>query len=148
MEISSVLAELESTVGRQLEIAGGNEAVEEAASALMAALEPALREAAMTIAADAAAEISAQLPDGDVEVLLAAGNPELRYRAHDRHAGTFAGEELQARLTLRLPESLKTDLEAAAGELGDSLNSYVVGALSGRRRRGSVGTRLSGTIET
>lgn len=149
MEISSVLAELESAVAAQLELSGDSEAIEVAASTLMVALEPALREAALKIAGAAAMEISAQLPDGEIDVVLQAGNPELRYRAADHSSVSFGGEELHARLTLRLPESLKADLEGAAGELGDSLNSYVVQTLSGRRRRrGSVGTRLSGTIET
>jgi hypothetical protein len=148
MDISSVIAELESAVGAQLEVSAGSEAVEAAASTLMAALEPALREAALTIAGAAATEISAQLPEGEVEVVLKAGNPELRYRPTSPGDVSFGGEELQARLTLRLPESLKTDLEGAAGELGDSLNTYVVRALSGRRHRREVGKRISGTIET
>jgi hypothetical protein len=148
IDISSVIAELEATVATQLELAGDDPAAEAAAVALMNALEPALRQAAFMIVEAAATEVGAQLPDGEVDVVLRDGSPHLVYRPVEGGAVSFSPDDLQARLTLRLPEALKADLEEAAGQLGDSLNAYVVKTLSGRRRRGRTGTRMSGTIET
>ena len=52
-----------------------------------------------------------------------------------------AEDGLTARITLRLPESLKTTIEAAAAREGISVNSWLVRALS----RGAAGpARRSG----
>ena len=40
------------------------------------------------------------------------------------------GDDLSARITLRLPDGLKTGLEAAAAREGISANAYIVRALS------------------
>ncbi|NND01413.1 MAG: toxin-antitoxin system HicB family antitoxin, partial [Acidimicrobiia bacterium] len=52
-----------------------------------------------------------------------------------------------ARITLRLPDSLKDDLESAAGDSGDSVNAYVIKALSSRAGRRSA-RRITETFET
>lgn len=148
MDIAGVIAQVEAAVAAQLELTGDDPAAEMVAAALMQALEPALRQAAFGIVEAAAGEASAQLPDGDFDVVLREGNPTLVYRPAESGSVTFSGDDLQARLTLRLPEALKAELEAAAGELGDSVNTYVVKSLSGRRSKRRAGTKLSGTIET
>lgn len=148
MDISSVMAEVEQAVAAQLDLSGGDEVAETVASAMMQALEPALRQAAFSIAEAAATEVGAQLPDGEIDVVLREGNPHLVYRSVETGSVSFAGDDLHARLTLRLPESLKAEIEAAAGEIGDSVNTYVVKTLSGRRSKRRAGTKLSGTIET
>ncbi|MDH4346249.1 MAG: type II toxin-antitoxin system HicB family antitoxin, partial [Thermoleophilia bacterium] len=58
------------------------------------------------------------------------------------------GDDLSARITLRLPETLKTSLEAAAAKEGVSANAWIVRALSRaldtRSSSGRIGNRLQG----
>jgi hypothetical protein len=114
--------------------------VESAVTQLVAALGPALQVAAMEIAEQAAAEVRAQLPSQTVDVVLSDGDPTLRIgdapRATDRRS---PAEDLDARITLRLPPTLKQLIEDAAQSTGDSVNAWVVDALgkrAGRERRG------------
>lgn len=148
MDISGIIAEVETTLATQMELAGGDPAVDAAAAHLFAVLEPALNRAAMSIAEQAAAEIGAQLPDGDIDLIVKDGQPILRYRASEPSTVAYSADDLHARLTLRLPEVLKAQLEEAAGTVGDSLNAYVIKSLADRRSTGRRGNRMSGTIET
>jgi hypothetical protein len=81
---------------------------------------------------EAALEISGQLPEGHVEVRLAGPDPELVYvGGESAEPATVGAEEgLTARITLRLPENLKRQLEAAASREGVSLNTWLIRALS------------------
>jgi len=108
-------------------IAGiGDEAVAEAARRIAAALESSLRLRLMDALGEAAAELTNQLPDGHVEVRVSAGEPELVY-VPDPGAPTPSGlEDLSARITLRLPETLKTIVDAAAQEAGVSANTWLL----------------------
>jgi uncharacterized protein (DUF1778 family) len=120
--------------------------LEETAVALVAALRPALQQAAFRLAEQAAAEIGAQLTGYSVAVVLEDGEPSLLLR-EDAAASSTVAEDLSARITLRLPDSLKDEIEAAAGETGDSVNAFLVKALSSRAsRRGS--RRITETFET
>ncbi|MDK1027527.1 MAG: toxin-antitoxin system HicB family antitoxin, partial [Actinomycetota bacterium] len=95
------------------------------------------------------AEVAAQLPDNTVDVVLSDGEPTLVVR-RTGDSVTINTEDLDARMTVRLPENLKDDLEAAASELGDSVNTFVVKALAGSAevlKRSSRST-FEGTIET
>jgi predicted HicB family RNase H-like nuclease len=53
-------------------------------------------------------------------------------------------------MTVRLTEELKNDLEAAASDLGDSVNTFVVRALAGKAKGSKRTNRATfeGTIET
>jgi predicted HicB family RNase H-like nuclease len=100
---------------------------------------------------EAALEISGQLPSGHVEVRLAGQEPSLVYVEHEAEGSVAAGEDaMSARITLRLPESLKTSIEAAAAREGLSVNAWLVRALArsvsspGRR----AGRRLTGYAES
>jgi hypothetical protein len=78
---------------------------------------------------EAALEIGGQLDTGRVDVRLAGRDPELvvvQEEASPSAARVGAGEELSGRITLRLPESLKTDVEAAATREGISTNAWLV----------------------
>ncbi|HKP17182.1 MAG TPA: toxin-antitoxin system HicB family antitoxin [Gaiellaceae bacterium] len=126
----------------------GDEYVAAAADRLSQALGPALRGRLLEVLSEAVLEVNAQLPAGHVEVRLAGQEPALVYVTHEREeqaAGTEDG--LTARITLRLPESLKASLEQAAGRDGVSVNTWLVKAL-GRAvaQIGSsrVGSRLTG----
>lgn len=134
MDLTAALAHVEASLAHQLALAGGADAVGVDADALYAALEPALRQFGLTVAEQAAAEVRTQLPDHDVEMVLADGEPAIRIRAGEgREPSSF--DDLDARLTLRLPEALKRLVEQEAGDIGDSVNTYVVRTLSSRAGR-------------
>lgn len=109
----------------------GDASTAQAAELLAAALEPALGRRLQEALAEAALELSGQLEDGHVEVRVAGGDPELVY-VEDAPAepSAAAGEALDARITLRLPETLKTRLDDAASANGVSVNTFLVQALS------------------
>lgn len=97
----------------------------------------------------AALELSDQMASGHVEVRLAGRDAELVY-VPDEPADTSADDEDDrgtARLTLRMPESMKSQVERAADREGRSTNAWLVAgvkrALDHRGRR-VVGSRLTG----
>jgi hypothetical protein len=150
MDIDSVIGSVSAMLYGQLRLAGDDPAVEAAGEAILASIEPALRQAGLALAEQAAAEIGAQLPDGRIEVVLSAGQPTLVVRPDDDAAPTISTEELDARMTVRLPEDLKEDIEAAAQDMGDSINTFVVRALASTTKASKRASRATfkGTIET
>jgi hypothetical protein len=125
----------------------GDQATAEAARRISAALEPSLRLRLMDVLGEAAVELTSQLPDGHVEVRLAGGDPELVY-VEERGGPVPTGEDsLSARVTLRLPETLKAVIDAAAQEAGVSANTWLLQQISrstGSKRRGPGGRRMTG----
>ena len=136
MDTASVRATLEAALADQVGLTGADPSVALAAEALLTALGPALAQAGLRLAEQAAVEVGAQLPDHDVDVVVRDGEPELVVRMAEQEVA-YAAEDLEARLTLRLPTVLKAELEEAAGSAGDSINAYVVKALSARKRAAS-----------
>lgn len=148
MHLTPVLTTLEAAVSTQLAVAGADQTMEAAASQLLAALEPALRQVGMELAQQAAEEIGAQLGDRTVEVVLVDGEPQLRVTQPSGVDPTSLEEDFDARLTLRLPPSLKGLVESAADETGDSINTWVVKTLtSGARKSTKVGRVVRGSFE-
>jgi len=145
----AAVARFEAAVTGQAALAGGDPAVESAARALRDALGPAARQLALELAEQAAAEVDAQLPHQQVEVVLRGGEPALAVRAGAEWERRPAGEEYEARISLRLPPSLKVAIEEAARSAGESVNSFLVRDLS-RLTAGSgrVGKRMRGTLRT
>src|SRR5436305_8858093 len=87
----------------------GDEHVSAAAERLGQALGPTLGLRLLGILSEAALEVSSQLPSGHVEVRLAGQDPSPVYVEHDAAAAAPAGDDaFTARITLRLPDSLKT----------------------------------------
>ena len=126
----------------------GDEAVAEAARRIAAALESSLRLRLLDALGEAAAELTNQLPDGHVEVRVSAGEPELVY-VPDPGAPPPSGlEDLTARITLRLPETLKTIVDAAAQESGVSANTWLLQQITRsadpKRRNQPGGRRMTG----
>lgn len=149
MDISSTMTQIESAVANQIVLSGSDESVEAAAEALLAALEPALRQVVFDLAEQAAEEVNAQLPGHRVDVVIAEGEPVLKVSIEDSDpVGT--DEDYEARISLRLPGKLKELIEESAGDAGDSVNSWVVKAVSSnvKVRKRSGGTRITGTIDT
>ena len=149
MDIDSVVAEFKTMLYGQLRLAGEDPSVDAAAEAIIATLEPALKQAASTLAEQAAVEVGSQLPDHKVDVVLASGQPTLVVRPTSEVI-TVNTDDLGARITVRLPEDLKDDLEVAASDLGDSVNTFVVRALAGNAKRSKASSRsvFEGTIDT
>jgi len=149
MDIEGFVDEMRAAVEAQLALGVDDPTVAVAGEAVMAALGPALRQAGSALAEQAAAEVGAQLRDHTVDVVLVSGQPNLVVRPTSPPESVTT-DQLDARLTVRLPEELKGDLEEAAAALGDSVNTFVVKALSGQTK---VTKRMSrstfeGTIET
>ncbi len=125
----------------------GDEAAADAARRISAALEPSLRLRLMDVLGEAALELTGQLPDGHVEVRLAGGDPELVY-VEERSEPVASGDDsLSARVTLRLPETLKSIIDMAAQEAGVSANTWLLQQISrstNPKRRGHAGRRMTG----
>src|SRR4029453_17397663 len=106
----------------------GEEATSEAAPRLSEALGSTLHLRLLDVLGEAAAEIGPQLGSGRVEVRLAGRDPELvvvmEETADPVQVGV--GEEFRGRVTLRLPETLKAAVEAAADKEGISTNAWLV----------------------
>jgi hypothetical protein len=127
----------------------GDESTARAAELLVAALEPALARRLQEALAAAALELSAQLDGGTVDLRVAGDDLRLVYSGGPgQEAPEPSDEALTARITLRLPESLKSRLEAAATAAGVSVNTWLVRTLGRqlepRPAAGATRHRLSG----
>ena len=126
----------------------GDEAVAEAARRIATALESSLRLRLMDALGEAAAELTNQLPDGHIEVRVAAGEPELVYIPDPGAPPPSGLEDLTARITLRLPETLKTIVDAAAQDAGVSANTWLLQQITRsadpKRRNQPGGRRMTG----
>jgi predicted NBD/HSP70 family sugar kinase len=112
--------------------ARGDEGLQEVARRMADALAATLHLHLLDLLGEAALEIDGQLESGRVEVRLAGREPELIV-VTDEPAATGQlglGEEPSGRITLRLPDSLKSSAEAAAAREGISTNAWIVRALA------------------
>jgi len=128
----------------------GDERVATVARRLSETLAASLRLKLFDLLSQVAVELSSKLPSGHVEVRLVGQEPEFVYVEATAGDAT-AGEELSARITLRLPESLKTAVERAADREGVSTNTWLVRAIaraSESRPTSISGRRLSGYAES
>jgi HicB family len=127
----------------------GDEATAQAAQRLSLALRSSVGLRILDALTEAALELSAQIPAGHVEVRLAGQDPSLVFVAEQQaEAPTVTEDDQSARITLRMPESLKARLDAAAAREGVSANTWLVRAISravsSPRPSVRVGNRLSG----
>lgn len=106
----------------------GDDATAEAARRLSEALGSTLHLRLLDVLGEAAAEIGGQLAAGRVEVRLAGRDPELVLVAEEpsEPVTVGVGEELKGRITLRLPETVKAAVEAAADGEGVSTNTWLI----------------------
>jgi hypothetical protein len=133
----------------RLEAAVSDEASAATAERLLAALEPALALELLDLLSLAALELSGQLPTGRVELRLAGRDAELTYVDEPATPASPEDDSGAARLTVRMPDSLKTAVETAAANERISTNAWLVNAArralspaTGRRR--PPGHRLTG----
>ena len=122
----------------------GDETTSRAADILSVALEASLGRQIQDVLAEAALELNAQLDEAHVEVRIAGRDPELVLVREDGSVPEHVDEAFSARITLRLPESLKQRVESAAARENASVNTWLVQALqraveskSGRSSSGS-----------
>lgn len=130
MELSPYIAALRAQLAAISGAAGAD--TRQAAESLAVALEPALRLTLIDLLAVAAEDLTAGLPAGmSVDLRLRAGEPELVVGAEpDSAAASAPPAGDAARMTLRVPESLKFRLEQAAAGEGVSVNTWLVRALA------------------
>lgn len=126
-----------------------SEDVARTAALLADSLDSPVRLVLLDVLAAAASEITAQLDERTVEVRLAGGEPAFVVSpapppGSDEPPGPAPAENAEetgtARVTLRLSESLKLTVEAAAAHDGVSVNNWLVRAASralGAQPRGS-----------
>lgn len=136
--------------------AGGADA-KAAAERLALALDPAMRLALMDALSQAAAEITSELPAGSVDVRLRGREPQFVVdvptmpmtgmsaptspappSAPDAEEPEESAESQEddavARVTLRIPESVKYKAEELAAKGGHSLNSWIVNVVRNATR--------------
>ena len=122
--------------------AAGDDQVRAGADRLTAALEPALRLSAMEILSEAAAEITSSMRTGSVEARLTGREIDFVVDQPTSEAAPSptapedaeADEGELARITVRLPESIKARAEELAAKAGGSLNTWIVNALRNATR--------------
>jgi predicted DNA binding CopG/RHH family protein len=109
----------------------GDEATADAAGRLVITLQASIGLRLLDALSEAALELNEKLPSGHVEVRLTGQDPELVYVSDEPEAPTAAADEAYtARISLRLPDALKTAVETAAAREGVSVNTWIVRALS------------------
>ncbi|MGZ4230807.1 MAG: toxin-antitoxin system HicB family antitoxin [Solirubrobacteraceae bacterium] len=129
MQIDGYVQALREDLARVAAV--GDESTARAAELLAVALESSFGRRLQEALAEAALELSPQLEDGRVEVRVAGGDPELVYVNETVPPPAETTDEAStARITLRLPESLKSRLETAAAASGLSVNTWLVQALN------------------
>lgn len=125
----------------------GGEEVGEAGRRLAEAVEPSLRLQLLDVLGQAALALGSQLPSGHVEVRLAGRDPDLVFvddAPVEADEPPAPGDDLSARITLRLPEALKGQIESAAAREGVSANAWIVRALSRALEQRPTATRRTG----
>ena len=157
--VTQVRAQLEATA------ALGDDRAKEIAASLSAAAEPAVQLALVAALSAASDEITAALLDAPgapaVTVRLSDGRAQFEVRQSDERDSTpppADDADASARISLRLSEALKSEIEAAAKRDSVSVNTWLVRAASsvlslsgseagrGGTRRGAGAYRISGWI--
>ena len=110
----------------------GDEKVADALRRLSDTVEPSVRLRIIDLLSEVALKLNGQLDNGHIEVRLAGREPELVFvdEPFAPEEPPAPGDDLSARITLRLPEGLKAGLEVAAAREGVSTNAWIVRALA------------------
>jgi hypothetical protein len=162
MDTTELINTLRQDLARAAEV--GGEDVKAAAERLLLALDPALRLTLMDALSQAATDIGAQLPGVAISVRLQGREPAFVVEGAPppppppEEAFEDDGGEATARITLRIPESIKAKAEALAARRGQSLNTWLVGAAraatsdrpfhqhAGESHHGFHGRRMKGWV--
>jgi predicted HicB family RNase H-like nuclease len=122
----------------------GDESTSRAAELLSAAIESSLARRIQDVLSEAALELNDQLESSHVELRVSGHDLQLVLVREDGTVPEQADEAFSARITLRLPESLKQRVESAAARESASVNTWLVQALQRAvetRRPSSHGSR-------
>jgi hypothetical protein len=127
----------------------GDDDVARAGRRLADAVEPSLRLRLLDVLGQAALTLNGQLPAGHIEVRLAGRDPDLVFvdDPTEEEPPPAPGDDLSARITLRLPEGLKAQVETAAAREGVSANAWIVRALSRALEPRSSARRTSNRLQ-
>jgi hypothetical protein len=141
MQIDGVIQALREDLVRVAAL--GDESTTRAADLLSVAIEASLGRRIQDVLAEAALELNNQLDSAHVEVRIAGRDLQLVVVQEDGSVPEPVDEAFSARITLRLPESLKQRIESAANRDGASVNTWLVQALqrSLEPRRSMSGSR-------
>ena len=146
----------------------GDDRTQDVARSLAAALDPALRLVALQMLTDTADELNGELDGAHVAVVMDGATPHLLVtqadRSDDREQDHVTGPDCHAqtpvqavpevaegpevRTTLRLPESLKQQIDAAARGQGRSVNAWLVEAARGALSEQSFTSHESDLADT
>ena len=120
--------------------AAGTDDTRRTAGLLAEAMEPAARLAILDALSTATADVTAALSGVTVEIRMHGREPRISVDTVDAEpepstepppaAPTPEGDDGTARVTLRLPESIKARTEEAAARAGISVNSWLVRAVT------------------
>jgi hypothetical protein len=130
MNVDGFVQAVVEDLGRAAAI--GDDATARAAVLLTGVLDASLRRRLQDALSEAALELSGQIAPARVDVRVAGSDLALVPVdvPQEEASSALGGEEIfSARITLRLPDSLKSRLESAAGAAGVSLNTFVVQSL-------------------
>ena len=127
----------------------GSDELRQAAERLSYALDPSARLALMEAISHAAAEITAELPEGSVDVRLMGREldfvvemaaPAAMPAPPPPPAAPVPEEDDGdlARITLRIPEAIKARAEEKAAAAGQSLNTWMVGVVRSATNEHSI----------
>ena len=141
MQIDGLIQALREDLDRVAAL--GDETTSRAADLLSVAIEASLGRRIQDALAEAALELNDQLESAHVELRVAGRDLQLVLVREDGTSPEPADEAFSARITLRLPESLKQRVESAAAREGASVNTWLVQALQRavEPRRSSAGSR-------
>lgn len=123
--------------------AAGTEQTRETAQVLSGALDAAVRLCLLDALSAMAAEVTAATDLAEVEVRMQGRDPQVVVRVPEAPpaapdppptASEDDDDRATARVTLRLPESLKAEAEACASTEGLSVNAWMVRAVAGAAR--------------
>src|ERR1700747_2668217 len=123
MQIDGLIQALREDIGSVAAL--GDENTSRAAELLSVAIESSLGRRMQDALAEAALELNEQLDSGHVGFRVAGHALQLVLVREDGSAPEAADEAFSARITLRLPESLKQRVESAATREGASVNTWL-----------------------
>ena len=149
MKMSLVVDGLRSDVVAVGEL--GDDTVAEVAERIADVLGRSVPGRVLDLLSDAAAELTASLPDGRIDIRVAGDDVDMTYVENEPGPmqAPGDGDDLSARITLRVSEGLKSRVEQGAAADGVSVNTFILrtlerGTSSNRSRSGRAGNRLRG----
>ena len=158
MDITPYVESLRRDLLAAAEAAGPD--IRQATERLAFALDPSARLALMEAISQAAAEITAELPAGSVEVMLSGRDLEFGVHLPTTATGPATEPDAEesdegnlARITLRIPEAVKARAEEYAAKAGSSLNTWLVNVVRAATRENAINidvdlTSLNTTISS